>query len=94
VDRSGETIEVTGRIDRLVVGEREVWVVDFKSDRRGARDDLPESYVSQLALYRRLLAPMFPGRAVRAFLLWTTLPATSEIPAERLDAALARIAAS
>ena len=94
VDRAGETIEVTGRIDRLVVRRHEVWVVDFKSDRRGARADLPESHVAQLALYRRLLAPMFPGRAVRAFLMWTTVPALSEIAAERLDAAAVRIAAS
>ena len=94
LDRAGATIEVTGRIDRLVVSETEVWVVDFKSDRRAGGEAIAESHVAQLAVYRRLLAPMFPGRTVRAFLLWTTLPALSEIPAERLDAAEARIAAS
>ena len=86
-DPRGETIEIAGRIDRLVVTDDEVWVVDFKSDRHVAGDDLPEAHVGQIALYRRLLRAIHPDRRLRAFLLWTTLPALVEIPAARLDAA-------
>jgi ATP-dependent helicase/nuclease subunit A len=86
-DRRGEVIEVTGRIDRLVVGDDEVRVVDFKSERPRRDAAVGEAHVAQLALYRRLLAPMFPGRRLRAFVLFTTGPLLVEIPAERLDAA-------
>ncbi|WP_333823500.1 double-strand break repair helicase AddA [Pinisolibacter sp.] len=94
VDRRGEVVEVSGRIDRLVVGEREVRVIDFKSDRHPAGSAVPESYVGQMALYRRLLQPMFPDRAIRAFLLWTTGPALDEISTEALDAADRPLAAT
>lgn len=95
VDRRGEAIEIAGRLDRLVVDETTVRIVDFKSDRRpGDASDPPEGYVAQLALYRRLLAPMFPGRAIRAEILWTTVPALAEVSAERLNAAEARLALS
>jgi ATP-dependent helicase/nuclease subunit A len=93
-DRRGETIEVSGRIDRLVIGDDEVRVIDFKSDRRPAAGAIPDAYVGQMALYRRLIAPMFPDRRVRAFLLWTTVPALAEIPADRLDAAAESLALS
>ncbi len=93
-DRRGEIVEVVGRIDRLVVGDDEVRVVDFKSDRHVAAAAIPEAHVGQMALYRRLLAPMFPGRRLTAHLLWTTLPALMEIPADRLDAAEESLALS
>ena len=94
VDRRGEIVEVSGRIDRLVVGEREIRVIDFKSDRRPGGSAIPESHVGQMALYRRLLQPMFPDRAIRAFLLWTTVPALDEISTEALDAADRLLAAT
>jgi len=94
VDRRGEPIEVSGRIDRLVVRDDEVWVVDFKSDRHPAGAALPVGYVAQMALYRRLLAPMFPDRRLRAFLLWTTVPALAEIATADLDAADVSLALS
>ena len=45
----------------------------------------------QLALYRALVAPLYPGRRVRCILVWTAGPSISEIPPEALDAALARL---
>jgi len=93
-DRRGETVEISGRIDRLVVGADEVLIVDFKSDRRAGEGDVAEVHVGQMALYRRLLASVFPGRRLRAFLLWTTVPELSEISVERLDRAEERLALS
>ena len=47
------------------------------------------NYVRQLALYRAVLMRLYPGRPVRAALLWTDTPDLMEIPAADLDAALA-----
>ena len=42
-------------------------------------------YRRQLALYRALLQQIYPGRTVRAFLLWTAAPLLMEIDAKILD---------
>jgi ATP-dependent helicase/nuclease subunit A len=49
---------------------------------------VPRVYRRQLALYRALLAGIYPDRPVRGFLLWTDGPRLMEMPAALLDAAL------
>lgn len=90
----GEAIEVSGRIDRLAVTADTVWIVDHKTDRAGPRAAASEAHVAQTALYRALVARLYPGRTIRCALLWTALPRLEEIPEARLEAALRRIAAS
>jgi ATP-dependent helicase/nuclease subunit A len=67
---------VSGRVDRLAVTEREILVVDYKTDRRppalGA--ELPAAYVAQLRAYAELLAAIWPDRPVRGAILWTAAP--------------------
>jgi ATP-dependent helicase/nuclease subunit A len=78
---------VSGQVDRLAVGEREVLIVDYKTNRPPPRlaSEVPLIYRRQLALYRALLGGIWPGRTVRAFLLWTAAPLLMEIDAETLD---------
>ncbi|MBV8664340.1 MAG: hypothetical protein JO107_14705, partial [Hyphomicrobiales bacterium] len=52
------------------------------------------AYVAQLALYRAALAPLYPDRPVRAFLVWLGAPEAVEIAAAELDAALAEVSAN
>ena len=86
--------DVSGQIDRLVVTPDEVLIADYKTN-RPAPKSLAEAkerhadYVRQLALYRAVLMRLYPGRPVRAALLWTDTPDLMEIPAADLDAALA-----
>jgi hypothetical protein len=49
---------------------------------------VPLAYRRQLALYRALLASLYPGRTVRAFLLWTAVPLLMEIDAKTLDSSM------
>ena len=78
---------MSGQVDRLAVGEHEVLIVDYKTNRPPPQSpaDVPLAYRRQLALYRALLAEIYPGRTVRAFLLWTAAPLLMEIDAETLD---------
>ncbi len=87
---------VSGVIDRLVVTEQEVLVLDFKTDRPAPLDatGIAEPYLLQLALYRAVLAQAFPGRAIRCALLWTEAPILMEAPPEALDQALASLRVS
>jgi ATP-dependent helicase/nuclease subunit A len=90
------TFTVSGQIDRLAVSEREVLIVDYKTNRPppASAAEVALAYRRQLALYRTLLAAIYPGRTVRAFLLWTAVPLLMEIDAETLDKSMPYAAAS
>jgi ATP-dependent helicase/nuclease subunit A len=78
---------VSGQVDRLAVTEREVLIVDYKTNRPppGNASGVALAYRRQLAIYRALLAEIYPSHSVRAFLLWTVTPALMEIDAKTLD---------
>jgi ATP-dependent helicase/nuclease subunit A len=86
----GETVRVSGQIDRLAVSADAVLIADFKTDRLPpARvEDAPWSYVRQLALYRAVLARLYRDRPIRAALVFTEIPVLMEIPPAMLDAVL------
>jgi ATP-dependent helicase/nuclease subunit A len=89
----GQTIRLTGQIDRLVVTDHEVLIVDFKTNRPPPTDAalVPDAYVLQLAAYRLAISQIFPRRRVRAALLWTDGPRLMELTPERLDEAANRL---
>jgi ATP-dependent helicase/nuclease subunit A len=82
---------VSGQIDRLVVTGTEVLIVDFKTNHEppAAAAEVPQAYVRQLALYRAVLGRLYPGRSIRAALLWTETAELMELSASALDAELA-----
>lgn len=90
----GRRYAVSGQIDRLGLVDGRIQIVDYKTNRdpKLGGDGVPEAYVVQMALYRRLLRETFPGRAIEAAILWTTVPALVPVPAARLDAAEAKLA--
>ena len=83
---SGEDDRVR-RIDRLVVMPDSILIADYKTDTwpPARPEDAPEAYLTQLARYRALLGQSLPGRAMRAFLVWTAGPAIQEVPESLLD---------
>ncbi|MCO5132420.1 MAG: double-strand break repair helicase AddA [Xanthobacteraceae bacterium] len=88
--RGGRLI-VSGQIDRLVIGDDTVLIVDYKTDHAppARPEQAPPGYVRQLALYRAVLAGLYPARRVRVALLWTETLDMMELPAPALDAGLA-----
>ncbi len=88
---AGRPALVSGQIDRLVVTESEVLIVDFKTNHTPPSQpaEAPRGYVRQLALYRAVLARLYPQLPVRAALLWTETPELMEISAPALEAELA-----
>ena len=90
------TFTVSGQVDRLAVSNTEVLIVDYKTNRPppDSAEGVALVYRRQLALYRALLQRIYPGRTVRAFLLWTAAPRLMEIAAETLDKSMPYAAAS
>ncbi len=92
----GTTLEVRGAIDRLVVTPDAVLVADFKTgvpEADGDTDEaaVPDAYVNQLALYGRVLAPLWLDRPLRMLLVWTAVPRVVELSPATLAAAVARL---
>ncbi len=90
------THPISGQVDRLAITPEAVLIADYKTNRPAprtfeeAKNRYP-GYVTQLALYRAVLARLYKDRPVRAVLVWTEVPQLMEIPAASLDAALATI---
>jgi ATP-dependent helicase/nuclease subunit A len=89
---NGRDIAVSGQVDRLAVTANAVLIADYKTNRPAPRDlEKIPAYVAQLALYRAVLARLYPGRTIRAALVWTDVPDLMEVSAAALDQALARV---
>lgn len=87
--RGQEAVQLSGRIDRLVVDEAGVLVVDYKSDAHvpSRVEDVSGKYLTQLGLYALVAGQLFPGRAVRAAILWTELESLMNLPSDLLEQA-------
>ncbi len=87
-------LAVSGRVDRLVVDEDRVLVVDYKTNRPSPDtiEDAEPAYLAQMAVYAAVLREVFPGRAVEAALVWTDGPKLMPVPEKVMVEALARLA--
>jgi ATP-dependent helicase/nuclease subunit A len=87
------TIDVPGRVDRIGENQREILVADYKTGAPCSLDGTPDAYLAQMALYRAVLAPLWPDKTLRMLLIWTAGPGVVWLPTGMLDAALAALAA-
>ncbi|MEI6485498.1 MAG: double-strand break repair helicase AddA [Sphingomonadales bacterium] len=81
----GEVV-IAGSIDRLLISDTEVLAVDFKTGSRVPADvaAVPPAHIAQMGAYAAALARVFPGRAVRAALLYTAGPRLIAVPSDVL----------
>jgi ATP-dependent helicase/nuclease subunit A len=84
-------LRISGRIDRLVVLEDRVLVVDFKTNRPSpdAIEAADPAYLRQMALYSAVLADVFPGRRIEAAIVWTDGPKLMPVPEKLIAQTLA-----
>jgi ATP-dependent helicase/nuclease subunit A len=74
---------IAGTVDRLLVEDDRVSVVDFKTGRVPAHDvDIPNAHRAQMQAYSDALRVIFPNREVRAALLYTAGPKLIELNLE------------
>jgi len=80
-------VVVSGSVDRLLVGPDHILVADFKTGRRAPEtlDDIPIPHLRQMSAYVEALKVIFPGRPIRAKLLYTATPVLFDLPAGLLD---------
>lgn len=80
--QAGQPVWLSGRMDRVVIDEQGVLVVDYKSDATvpSAAEGVPGNYLTQLGLYALVAGQLFPGHPVRAAILWTELESLMILP--------------
>ncbi len=64
---------ISAKIDRLVITDNSVIIVDYKTNRPSAKtiNDVPKVYLKQMSLYKSLLQKLYPDKKVETYLLWT-----------------------
>lgn len=82
---------VRGQIDRLLVTDHDILIIDYKTNRPPPEtaDDVARVYLGQMASYRNLLREIYAGKRVRCALLWTDSADLMELSDTLLDTVLA-----
>ena len=77
---------MSAQLDRLLVTDDEILVVDFKTNRPPPSDpaNVADIYLRQMAAYRLALQNIYSGRAIRCALLWTVGPHLMPLATEQL----------
>ncbi len=80
-------LRISGQIDRLVVNDRDVLIIDYKTNRHvpSRSEDIPVAYIAQLAAYRLSVRPLFGDKSIKCALLWTRTPSLMWLPDALLD---------
>ncbi len=88
IDSGGGPQAVSGQVDRLVVAEDSVLVVDYKTNRPApaTEAEVAPVYLRQMAAYHTVLSKIYPDRRVDCALLWTDGPRLMQLSPAILDA--------
>ena len=82
-----------GTIDRLLVSDTDVLLVDYKTNRvvPDTPDRCPEGLLRQMGAYAAALAQVFPDHRIRTAILWTRTATLMELPDALITNALSRV---
>ncbi len=86
----GQEYAVSGRIDRLVANDDRVMIMDYKTNRHppASEEQTAFSHRAQLAIYREILKPLYPGRAIDCVLVYTESGHAIRLPDDLLSRSL------
>ncbi len=82
-----EPCVISGQVDRLLVTDTTVTIVDFKTNRPPPNEEtsVAEVYLRQMAVYRAALRQIYPDHEVLTVLLWTHGPQLMRLSDAILD---------
>jgi ATP-dependent helicase/nuclease subunit A len=78
---------LSGQMDRVLVTENQVLIIDYKTNRPPPKkaEDVPVVYLKQMAAYRSVIKKIYPKHTVKCALLWTDGPALMPLSDKSLD---------
>lgn len=76
VTLSGKQQRISGQIDRLLVNDTHVLVIDYKTNQHPPEtlETVPPAYIAQMRAYHALLQQLYPDKQIECALLWTQIP--------------------
>ncbi len=79
---AGPGERIAGVIDRLIVSDTDVTIVDFKSHSAPPEQasDVPVEILMQMSAYRHAIAQTFPNHRINMQILWTARPQLMTLP--------------
>jgi ATP-dependent helicase/nuclease subunit A len=79
-------VVISGTVDRLIVTDDAVIVIDYKTGRRvpATLSAISDHHLRQMAAYVAVVAQVFPGRIVTGMLLYSEGPVLHRLPADLL----------
>ncbi|WOR15333.1 double-strand break repair helicase AddA [Hyphomonas sp. FCG-A18] len=82
VGKLGENQIINGRVDRLLVSDTKVLIIDYKTDQPAPTQasDVSSAYLKQMAAYQAILSQIYPDKAVECALLYTDGPHLVGLP--------------
>jgi ATP-dependent helicase/nuclease subunit A len=82
-----EPCVISGQMDRLLVTDTTVTIVDFKTNRPPPKEEtgVAEVYLRQMAAYRAALRQIYPDHEILTVLLWTDGPQLMRLSDAILD---------
>jgi ATP-dependent helicase/nuclease subunit A len=89
----GQDYAISGRIDRLVEMDDRVIILDYKTNRKPPAEveAVPLTHRAQLAIYREILKPLYPGKEVECVLVYTETATVMTLPVELMSRSLAEL---
>ena len=83
----GITYKVSGRIDRLLINNHEITIVDLKTNKVVPKkiSQVPTGYKKQLAIYYKLVKQIYPDHEIKCMLLWVEKPIVMPFSSREMD---------
>lgn len=90
VEKDGKKHMLNALIDRLVVTDKSVMILDFKNNLKVPKsaNEVSKNYLLQLAAYKMALQQIYPDKEIKCALLYTREAKLITLPEEKLVAAI------
>jgi ATP-dependent helicase/nuclease subunit A len=84
---AGKEQMIRGRIDRIVLMDGLVVIIDYKTNQvvPSYCDAIPAQYVGQMALYRNLVQALYPDKRIACKLVWTQAGEVMDVSDLQMD---------
>ncbi len=91
--KNKKPISIVGRLDRIIINNDRVWIIDFKTDENIAKNitQLAKPYMVQMALYAAVGRRLFANKKINIAILWTKDETLLEIPENILEKIIAEL---
>ena len=72
-------------IDRLIISDQQVWIIDFKTQQELNHQPLQqqaEKFTAQLSRYKSAVSALYPNHSIRCSIIFTRAPALIDLDIE------------